>query len=242
MAGVVALDCEMVGVAGNARGMVEDALCRVSVVKLCGQDAYQTVLDTWVHIERDIVDYRSAITGLGAKSFRKKSNVSFDQARAMVASLIAGKIVVGHALWNDFKVLKLEHPKWLVRDTALYEKLRPPWRAHLLPSLNLLARCWLGSTCQAGVHDSVTDATTALQLYDLHAVGWEMTSWSSGFQLPACTPSPWSAPAGQLKTVAVRVSEQAFNMAKSGGWPLANRDTGQQGHLVPQADSSVAAQ
>jgi RNA exonuclease 4 len=211
---------------------VEDALCRVSVVLLRGQESYCTLLDTWVLVDRDVVDYRSAITGLGAKSLRQKSRVDFATARAAVASLIAGKIVVGHALWNDFKVLKLHHPESDIRDTALYLKLRPPWRAHLLPSLNLLARCWLGDeACQAGVHDSVADATTALRIYGLHALEWEVAQWV--FPIPMMTVGGTATAASMMMTspCVVQTEEPAHKVeptvsradqapAKSGGWPL----------------------
>lgn len=199
---------------------MEDALCRVSVVLLRGQESYCTLLDTWVLVDRDVVDYRSAITGLGAKSLRQKSRVDFATARAAVASLIAGKIVVGHALWNDFKVLKLHHPESHIRDTALYLKLRPPWRAHLLPSLNLLARCWLGDeACQAGVHDSVADATTALRIYGLHALEWEVAQWV--FPVPVIITSPCVVQTEErTHKLEPTVSRADQAPAKSGGWPL----------------------
>lgn len=225
-AGVVALDCEMVGVKDQSTGSMEDALCRVSVVALQGHEAYKLLLDTWVLVNRDIVDFRSAITGLGAKSFQKKTNVSFATARARVAALIAGKIVVGHALWNDFKVLQLHHPESMMRDTALYLKLRPPWRSDLLPSLNLLAHYWLGNACQAGVHDSVADATTALRIYELHAVEWEVANWTMPDFLFAYRPFfmfgaetiDLVKTASPVESATLLLAKQA--PAKSGGWPL----------------------
>lgn len=246
MTGVVALDCEMVGVRGldGPDCAMEDALCRVSVVLLRGQEAYHTLLDTWVLVDRDIVDYRSAITGLGEKSLPPatvaRPRVGFETARAAVASLIAGKIVVGHALWNDFKALKLHHPQSLVRDTALYLKLRPPWRAHLLPSLNLLARCWLGDeACQTGVHDSVADATTALRIYGMHALEWEVAQWV--FPVPVIITSSYV----QTEERAHK-SEPAFSRAdqapaKSGGWPLGLLNHVEAPYVPSEDGSPVAA-
>lgn len=42
-----------------------------------------------------------------------------DEVVAEVARMVRGRIIVGHALHNDFKVLELiDHPKELVRDTS----------------------------------------------------------------------------------------------------------------------------
>merc|ERR1712232_1085930 len=74
----------------------------------------------------------------------------------------------GHAVWNDFEVLKLSHPPHLIMDTALCTQLRPPWRLNALPSLKLLASYWLEEDLHTGTHDSVHDAITALKLHYLH--------------------------------------------------------------------------
>ena len=37
-----------------------------------------------------------------------------------VAALMKGKLVVGHAVHNDFKALMLDHPPAMTRDTAKY--------------------------------------------------------------------------------------------------------------------------
>lgn len=179
---VLAIDCEMVAVALTARSpLAEDmnspgivnALCRVSIVS-CSEDAgFETRLDAWVDIGRDVVDFRSAITGLDAATFASKPKTSFWDVRDQVRALIAGRIVVGHAVWNDFEILKLSHPSQLVRDSALFAQLRPPWRTDRLPSLRMLASHWLKADMHYGQHDSVEDATVALKLYKLHQIDWE---------------------------------------------------------------------
>ena len=64
-----------------------------------------------------------------------------------VAALLAERIVVGHALHNDFKALGLQHPRAQQRDTACY----PPYRKGLgngsrpqaLRTLAAQSRRWL---------------------------------------------------------------------------------------------------
>lgn len=174
-ADVVALDCEMVEVADPLGGpdAVKDALCRVSVVSGLEEWGFEACLDTWVAVEGDVVDFRTAITGVDEDLFGRLGKISFARASEEVRSLIAGKIVVGHAVWNDLEALKISHPCELVRDTSMYRGLRPPWRLDRLPSLRLLANCWLQEEMHSGMHDSVEDATAALRLYLLHQSSWE---------------------------------------------------------------------
>jgi RNA exonuclease 4 len=167
------MDCEMVGVASTTEGVIENVLCKVSLVTLApGGYGFRTLLNTWVKVEEEVLDYRTAITGLDEEIAQKLPMLPFEQAREMVANLVAGKVVVGHALENDFKALKYSHPDCLVRDTSTQSFLLPPGRI-TVPSLRLLAKYWLNEDMHLGVHDSVKDATTALQLYLLHAMEWE---------------------------------------------------------------------
>lgn len=169
---VVAIDCEMVGVAGssnnpNEQSTIDDALCRVSVVAGSEESDFKVLMDLWVKVEREVVDFRTAVTGVDAETYAQKTKVDYNTARGAVKALINGRIVVGHAIWNDFRVLNLAHPCELVRDTSLHKDLRPPWRQRLLPSLKLLSEHWLSQKIHEGAHDSVEDATIALRLYQL---------------------------------------------------------------------------
>merc|ERR1712176_1528028 len=71
--------------------------------------------------------------------------------------------------------LNICHPWWMVRDTAIYINLRPPWRKSKLPSLKLLVKHWLGEEFHVGTHDSVHDAIAALRLYHVHRNEWELS-------------------------------------------------------------------
>lgn len=170
---VVALDCEMVGVRGSAYNpddpaTIENALCRVSVIRLDDvSESFETMLDLWVEVDEDVVDWRTPITGVNAVSFRSRKRHPFHQVRRQVQDWIENRILVGHALWNDLEVLRLEHPQELIRDTAEILELRPEWRQKLMPSLSLLMRHWFHEEMHDGVHDSVQDAWAALRLYQL---------------------------------------------------------------------------
>jgi len=172
---VVALDCEMVGIAGpnyepsDPANTASSALCRVSLVQGSGKkngDA-EVLLDVWVSVEEEVVDFRTAVTGVDKASYAQKPLVSRQEACSRVARYIHGRILVGHALWNDLEVLQITHPPELIRDTALHKGLRPPWRRMLLPSLSLLVSYWLNENMHDGVHDSIQDARAALRLYYL---------------------------------------------------------------------------
>merc|ERR1711971_865681 len=111
--------------------------------------------------------------GIDEEAFIQKEKIVFSDARRAVLELIEGKIVVGHAVWNDFEALQITHPWHMVRDIALYMSLRPPWRQHKLPSLRLLAQHWLARDIHRGYHDSTIDATVALRLYKMHQRSFE---------------------------------------------------------------------
>jgi len=145
----------------------------VSLVSLApGGCSFKTILNTWVTVEEEVVDFRTSITGLDAETARKLPSISYNEARDIVRRLIAGKIVVGHALENDFRALAISHPLPLVRDTATQVILLPPGRINT-PSLRLLAKYWLNEDMHSGTHDSMQDARVALRLYMMHAECWQ---------------------------------------------------------------------
>ncbi len=84
--------------------------------------------------------------------------------------------MVGHAIHNDFKVLRLTYPSRFVRDTAKWKPLRamcPGLATHRMPRLKELAHHLLGVQIQQGEHDSAADARMALRIYLLHRQKWE---------------------------------------------------------------------
>lgn len=108
-----------------------------------------------------------------------------ETVRSQVAAILAGesdgtaqppaslpvpavpRVLVGHGLENDMKVLHMVHPPSLLRDTAIYPPLQratTKGRAHKLRSLVSLH---LGYEIQAtgAAHDPEEDAVGAMRLY-----------------------------------------------------------------------------
>lgn len=160
---VVALDCEMVEVAGGL-----DALARVSVVNVRGD----VILDAFVVVRMQVTDYRTAYSGVTAGDIVPGAAraVELGEIRAAVGEMLRGRILVGHALRNDLRVLGLTHPAPLVRDTSVYFKPRSGRK----PKLAALVAIKLGvDEFQKGAHDSAEDARAALALYKKFSKEWE---------------------------------------------------------------------
>ncbi|XP_059277130.1 RNA exonuclease 4 [Lycium ferocissimum] len=99
---------------------------------------------------------------LSAKDFRV--------VQKEVAELIKGKILVGHALRNDFKALLLGHQKQDIRDTSEYQHFQREGRSRALRNL---ATEVLGVEIQNGEHCPIEDARAAMMLYLKHRKVWE---------------------------------------------------------------------
>ncbi|XP_038517230.1 apoptosis-enhancing nuclease isoform X1 [Canis lupus familiaris] len=170
----VAIDCEMVGT--GPRGRVSE-LARCSVVSYHGDVLY----DKYIRPEMPIVDYRTRWSGVTRQHMRKA--IPFQVAQKEILKLLKGKVVVGHALHNDFQALKYVHPRSQTRDTTYVPNLlhQPGLHTRTRVSLKDLALQLLHKKIQAGQHghSSVEDATTAMELYRLVEVQWEQQQASS---------------------------------------------------------------
>ena len=202
-----ALDCEMVGVGPDG---LTSAVGRVSIVNW----ENQTVLDTYVKVPVPVTDYRTHVSGITAEHLQEESDnnndnnhtntshslMSFDNVRTLVETILRGKILIGHGLENDLKVLGLSHPWSDIRDTATYsyfmrETTTAPTHHHYqqqqqqhfasaVPTMNgglapkkLRELAWeqLGRQIQCpGVpHSPMEDAIAALDLYKKVRGQWE---------------------------------------------------------------------
>ncbi|XP_044938627.1 RNA exonuclease 4 [Mustela putorius furo] len=162
----LAMDCEMVGVGPQGE---ESIAARVSVVNQYGKCVY----DKYVKPSQPVTDYRTAVSGIRPESLAQGERLEVIQQE--VADLLKGRILVGHALHNDLKVLFLDHPKKKIRDTQKYK----PFKSHVKsgrPSLKLLAEKLLGIRVQEAEHCSIQDAQTAMRLYILVKKEWERTA------------------------------------------------------------------
>lgn len=181
----IALDCEMVGT--GLKGF-ESILARVSVVNFHGN----VLLDVYVRPTRKVVDYRTAVSGVTAghltPSKQDPSVNSFGQPllslphlQEQLVPLLHDRIVIGHALHNDFSALLLSsnHPRKLIRDTSRYKPFRALANGRS-PSLKMLAAKILGVKIQGSSHDSVDDARIAMLLYRAVKSQWENLIFTRG--------------------------------------------------------------
>ncbi|KAK8231368.1 ribonuclease H-like domain-containing protein [Phyllosticta capitalensis] len=152
----IALDCEMVGVGPDPDS--DSQLARVSVVDYNGHQLY----DSFVLPQLPVTDYRTHVSGITPTNLR--SGRPFAEVQRAIAALLAGRILVGHALKHDMGVLQLSHPRRDIRDTARH----PAFRARSMgraPALRKLAKEVLGIDIQGGEHSSVEDARATMALF-----------------------------------------------------------------------------
>jgi len=162
----LALDCEMVGVAPDPT--TDSMLARVSLVNYHGDLIY----DSFVLPQEPVLDYRTHVSGVSPQHLRPGYARPFADVQADVAELLKGKILVGHALRNDEKVLFLSHPKRDVRDTARHAEFRKH-SGGMAPSLKKLAGVVLGWEIQGGEHSSIEDARACMALFQREKEAFE---------------------------------------------------------------------
>eukprot|EP00978_Attheya_sp_CCMP212_P035420 scaffold154152_cov56-Attheya_sp.AAC.1 len=168
----VAIDCEMVGVGLFGQ---RSALARVSIV---GGDG-NVILDKYVKVSEPVTDYRTFVSGILPEHIESEEALSFHECQKVVHSILRDKIVVGHALCNDFEALKISHPWYMIRDTATYEPFMKPnltKPCNLLPRrLRDLSNDLLGLSIQqeGKEHCSIEDARAAMALYRIVQQNWE---------------------------------------------------------------------
>lgn len=156
---VVALDCEMVK---TAQGVLE--LARLTLI-----DAHGSVLlDELVKPHEVITDYLTQYSGITPAMLEHVTTRCHDVRQRVMSLIDADTVVVMHSGENDLHALKLVHCK--VVDTAvLYSRGGVTNTASAKTcskiSLQTLAHVYLNRKIQQqGGHDSVEDATTALDL------------------------------------------------------------------------------
>lgn len=166
----IALDCEMVGIGTDGK---KSALARVSIVDW----NLQVLLDTFVQVPMRVTDFRTHVSGVEPKHIKSQNNaMPVNECRQKVSEILKGKILVGHALTNDFKALMTSHPKEMIRDTSKYRPFQRygngKWRARKLRDLvkeNLKHK----EDFQEGEHDSVQDAMATMELFQVVYSQWE---------------------------------------------------------------------
>ncbi|KAK3307628.1 ribonuclease H-like domain-containing protein [Chaetomium strumarium] len=158
------IDCEMVGV---GEGGHDDALARVSVVDFHGRQVY----DSYVKPRERVVDWRTHVSGVAPKHMAKAR--TFDEVQGQIAELMKGRIIVGHDVKHDLRVLELDRPSKMIRDTAKFSGFRKFGHGPK-PALRVLARELLGVEIQTGQHSSIEDARVAMLLFRKHKPAFDM--------------------------------------------------------------------
>ena len=157
----LALDCEMVGTNAPPIGPREcSTLARISITNYHGHVIY----DSYVAPPKghSITDYRTWVSGIKPHHLYKAP--TFEHVQEHVKSLLRGRILIGHALINDFKALQFTHPKHMVRDTSTFPKFKE-YSIGRTPGLKKVAQMELGIAIQGAEHSSIEDARACMALY-----------------------------------------------------------------------------
>lgn len=142
------------------------ALARVSLVNFHGTQLY----DSFVVPREAVTDWRTHVSGVSPRHMAHAR--TFTDVQADVATLLKGRVLVGHSVRHDLDALVLGHPRRDVRDTARY----PPYRALAgggSPRLKVLVAELLGLEIQGGEHSSVEDARATMMLFRRDKAGFE---------------------------------------------------------------------
>ena len=156
---VVALDCEMVGVAPKDRS----ALARCSIVDCRGQIVY----DRYIRPKGEIVNFRTKYSGI--RPYHMVGAVPMHSALSEIHTILKNTIIVGHDLAGDFSALQYKHPQQFIYDTSNCKRLRlmSDLPVNQKASLKKLSYFLLNRSIQVGRrgHDSVEDARATMDLY-----------------------------------------------------------------------------
>ncbi|KAG6911188.1 hypothetical protein DXG01_003055 [Tephrocybe rancida] len=152
---VAAMDCEMVYSTGGMR------VARVSVVDGAGLQ----VFDEFVRMDEgvEIIDYITRFSGITPENYATAVLPLAAIRRSLDALIDAHTILIGHALDNDLKTLRIVHHRCVDTVVLFPHRMGAPYRR----SLKDLVREHLGSLIQTDStvgHSSVEDAAATLDL------------------------------------------------------------------------------
>jgi RNA exonuclease 4 len=140
------MDCEMVGVGQRDKSV----LARVSIVNFHGQQIY----DSYVRPLEPVTNWRTFVSGIQPKHMAGARSMTDVQEE--ISKIIKDRILVGHALQNDFKALMFSHPHRDIRDTSRHIPFRMLYGGRP-PALKKLTKELLGIEIQGGEHSSVSE-------------------------------------------------------------------------------------
>ncbi|KAF8305388.1 hypothetical protein DL93DRAFT_2172643 [Clavulina sp. PMI_390] len=151
---ICAIDCEMIY---TTAGM---SMARVSGVNKDGAE----IFDYLVRMDKgvDVVDYNTRFSGITSLD---DALLDLDHARQAIGAFVGpNTIIIGHALENDLKTLRMIHNRVVDTATLYKHQAGAPYRR----SLRELSREYLGIAIQTGDgttgHSSLEDARATLDL------------------------------------------------------------------------------
>ena len=101
----ISMDCEMVGVGYKGSDSV---LARVSIVNHFGHCVY----DKYVKPREKVTDYRTAVSGIRPSDIENANN--FQEVQKEVSDILTNRVLVGHAIRHDLKVIKFQFERYIV--------------------------------------------------------------------------------------------------------------------------------
>ncbi|KAG7096859.1 hypothetical protein E1B28_004267 [Marasmius oreades] len=154
---VAALDCEMVYTTGGMR------VARVSVVDGAGTQVFDELVRMDEGVE--ILDFNTRFSGITQDEYRSKALLTLSSIRRSLDAFINGEtVLIGHALENDLKTLRIVHHRCVDTAVMFPHHVGPPYRR----ALRDLVRDHLGKSIQVGGgtvgHSSLEDAIATLDL------------------------------------------------------------------------------
>jgi len=165
---IVALDCEMVMVAGNIH-----ELARCSIVNYNGH----VLFDKLIKPTGKVTNYLTWVSGVSYEKLRGCCNYSFYKKE--ISEILNDKLVVGHSLKNDFTALGYTPNEKTVRDLAHFKPLNEKGK---VLSLKKQTEKHLVMDIQGGEHDSVEDARASMELYKKFEKEWEISLKHSNYK------------------------------------------------------------
>ncbi len=162
----LALDCEMIQ---GERGQM---LAEVAIVNRDGDVVYHS----YVRPSGPVVDYRTAISGIEPEMLRVEAGAKpFHRVQKDVLQILQGNILVGHALANDLKALRIQVDPRDMRNTAIhpaFKTLSPV--GQLQPrKLAMLHSEYVGNAdFQQGAHSAVADAQASMRVFLAAGLDW----------------------------------------------------------------------
>ncbi|KAJ3488366.1 hypothetical protein NLI96_g2903 [Meripilus lineatus] len=152
----VALDCEMIYSTGGMR------VARVSVVDSAGKEIFDEIIRMDEGVE--VIDFNTRFSGITPESYASAVSPLASIRESLDVFINSNTIIIGHALENDLKTLRMIHHRCVDTAVMFPHKLGAPYRR----ALRDLAKEHLGKTIQRGGgtvgHSSVEDSIATLDL------------------------------------------------------------------------------